>query len=215
MDSATYRGIGISKLKSNSDDKKPSNIDQRRDSLLVKNNFSDMRCSIKNSPISVKKPLHVRIEDKFALNLQEMTKNNKNLNASIKPTSSSNFYLNLASTVISPNNSNKNVLSPKNESTYFNSSSESDKNIKKKSIKSCMVNIDVNNPFFKRTKPIINPGNIRTPLLKEIPSEGPFSKLELFLEKENGIGCNSKNDPDKIYIVLKIKKPQWKNKKSI
>jgi hypothetical protein len=204
----------MSKLKSQSDDKKPLNPDHRRDSIIEKHKFSDMRCSIKNSPISVKKPLHVRIEDKFALNLQDMTKSNKAHNTSIKPISSSILNRDLASTVISPNNSNKNVLSPNNETTYFNSSSESDKNIKKKAIKSSTINIEVNNPFFKRSKPMVFPGNVKTNILKDTPSQGPFSKLELFVEKENTNGCQIKHDADKIFIVLKIKKPQWKNKKS-
>jgi len=173
-----------------------------------------MRTSIRNSPISVKKPLHVRIEDKFSLNLQDMAKSNKPQNASIKPVSSSTVNFDLASTLISPNNSNKNILSPHNETTYFNSSSESDKNSKKKAIKSSTVNVEVNNPFFKRSKNMVFQGNVKSTLLKDTPSQGPFSKLELFVEKESNNGGPIKHNDDKIFIVLKIKKPLWKNKKS-
>ena len=83
-------------------------------------------------------------------------------------------------------------------------------------IKSTNQAIDSSNPFFKRTKPIVVSGNTKNSIVKDNQGSGPFSKLELFLDKDNrnSIGCQVNNDPDKIFIVLKIKKPLWKNKKS-
>lgn len=53
------------------DDKKVNESHEGRSSIMEK---SKLRTAIKNSPIHVKKPLHVKIEDNFALN-QENCKN--------------------------------------------------------------------------------------------------------------------------------------------
>jgi hypothetical protein len=110
------------------------------------------------------------------------------------------------------------VISPGNENAYFHSSSESDKNYTKKLIKSSNHNLDANNPFFKRNKPL-HQATIRTMALRDSHpiNNNLFSKLELFLDKDSSqnLAKDLKADPDKIFIVLKIKKPTWKNKKSI
>jgi len=89
LDSTNNYGLGLTKLKSQSDDKKVIIPDNRRNSLLDKNKILELKPSIKNSPISVKKSLNVKIDDKFSLNLQDMAKTSKPIMPSQKQTSSS------------------------------------------------------------------------------------------------------------------------------
>ena len=90
----------LNKLKSQPDEKKVhanSNLiltDQnRRDSFLERNSkVAEIRNTIKNSPINVKKPLHVKIEDKFLLNSVENQKQSKIAHTNIpRQASNGNF----------------------------------------------------------------------------------------------------------------------------
>ena len=230
--------ITLSKLKSQSDDKKGEFL---RD--IAEKNKENNKIS-KNSPVTLKKQVHVKIDEKFVNNHENTLRLKKN---SIKQISSSKEVRYLGSSLISPDTSIKNI-----NTTYqdggFNSSSDSDKNIKKKIIHKTLIGHSENS-FFKKFIPNINNNNqkqinsnsnlnlnssihynilngtannpfsnnqahISTNNQKYSNSyNNVFSKLELSLEKESLPSINT--DPDRIVIVLKIKKLIWKNKKSI
>lgn len=217
MDSnSNHTTSNFTKLKSQLEDKKVNYY--KRESIIENiNKVAELRSAIKNSPVIVKKPLHVKIEDKFALTHDSGRTSKTQL---IQKQTSSSIYVNdcLASTIISPNNSSKNVFSHKNEAFLQSSSeSENNSNLQKKQTKSSNSNFEINNPFIKRNKPIVHNQSLITVSnqMDVNNSQGnlPFSKLELFLEKDPS--SNTKNEPDKLVIVLKIKKQIWKNKKSI
>jgi len=179
---------------------------------MEKNNkTSEFRATLKNSPNAFKKALHVKIEEKFD------NCRTSHINDLKKQASSSMYVLsNLASTVISPNDSNRNNVSP--HEIFFSSSSDSEVVTQKKQIMSSNNNYNMNNTFVKRNKLIMSQNSLirNGPNFKfsnESQVNLPFSKLELFLEKEPS--PFSKNGKDNLVIILKIKKQVWKNKKSI
>ena len=70
----------------------------------------------------------------------------------------------------------------------------------------------MNNSILKRNKPVAHQSSVKTIANKDAPNiSGPFSKCELLLDKDI---VEKKTDQDRIFIVMKIKKPFWKNKKS-
>lgn len=79
--------------------------------------------------------------------------------------------------------------------------------------------VELTNPFFKKSKQALHQVAVGRPVtVKENNANAPngtsFSKLELYIDTTTAQGKELKQDPGKIFIALKIKKPSWKNKKS-
>jgi hypothetical protein len=83
--------LALTKMKSQSDDKKNHNEQQRRDSFLEKNKVVDVRSNIKNSPILVKKPIQVKIDEK--LNQVDNLKSTKITTTYTKQTSNGSIFV--------------------------------------------------------------------------------------------------------------------------
>lgn len=98
FEATSSTSLTLTKLKSQSDDKKSANTETRRDSFLNdKNKLADFRSSnLKNSPLIGKKPSGQKIEERLSLNNNAQTQDSK----STKPTHGYNKQSSIGSTVI-------------------------------------------------------------------------------------------------------------------